>query len=156
VQSTGDRLLFFNLKLFYVSIKIIYPVNFKYVCIFISIKMTNMCPYIFLCLLVINICPVFLCINEKYMYGFQIVVGEALLQLPSHSLGVSWICCGHWFRLRHREFLDLVFVIYFFVYVYCVVFVLLRGDEDGFGFILALWFSLKILNMVLWIEDLGF
>jgi len=55
-------------------------------------------PIFFLCLLVINICPVFLCINEKYIYGFQIVVGEALLQLSSHSLDVSWICCGHWFR----------------------------------------------------------
>jgi len=45
--------------------------------------------HIFLCLLMINICPVFLCIDERYIYGFQIVVGEALMRLSSHSLGVS-------------------------------------------------------------------
>jgi len=38
--------------------------------------------HVFLCLLVI------LCINEKYIYGFQIVVDEAPQRLRFQSLGV--------------------------------------------------------------------
>ena len=45
--------------------------------------------HMFLCLSVVNICPVFLFINEKYIYGFQIVVDEAPQRLSFQSLGVG-------------------------------------------------------------------
>ena len=64
-------IFFFNLLM-----KIIYPVNF-WICqyFFVEKNMSlflpqwwQICVTCFLCLLVINICPVFLCINEKYLW----------------------------------------------------------------------------------------
>ena len=49
--------------------------------------MINMC-HMFLCLSMVNICPVFLIINEKYIYRFQIVVEETQQRLSFRSLGM--------------------------------------------------------------------
>jgi len=115
--------------------------------------------------------------NEKYIYGFQIVVDEAPPQLSSHSLGVIWFCCGHWFRstlllsctalastrlwvsflwwfMSDREFLDLVFAMFFFVFIYCHLFSFCSVVmKMGCGFVPTMWFGPKI--MVFWIEDMS-
>jgi len=91
--------------------------------------MTNMC-HMILCLSVVNICPVFLCINEKCIYGFQIVIDEAQQRLSFQSLGVCWFYSGHWFRstssLSCRAMvlmwlwvsLSLFLLLFFFIFVY--------------------------------------
>jgi len=131
--------------------------------------MTNMCLiFFFLCLLVINICLVSLCIKEKYIYGFYIIVGEAPPRLFTQSLGVSWFCCGHWFHstsslsyialtstrlwvsflwwiMSDREFFYLVFAMFFSFMLLTHVFVLFRGDEDG-------WWLCS--NSMIWSENL--
>jgi len=70
MQCTGDKLLFFNLrkKLFFLFIEENYLFRVFFLSnlsVFSYATMTNMYP-IFLCLLVINICPVFSSISEKY------------------------------------------------------------------------------------------
>jgi len=138
----------------------------------------QICVSYFLCLLMINICLVFLYIKEKYIYGFYIIVGETPPRLSSHSLGVSWLCCGHWFHstsslscialastrlwvsflwwiMSDREFFYLVFTMFFSFMWLTFVFVLFRGDEDGWWLCSAyvIWFE-NLESDFFWIEDL--
>ena len=127
----------------------------------------QICVTCFLCLSVVNICPVFLCINEKYIYGCQIVVDEVPQRMSFQSRGVCWFYCGHWFRstLSCRALvlkrlwvsLDLVFAMFFFIFVYWHLFSFCFLEmKMGGDFVSALWFCLKILNLVFWIEDMDY
>jgi len=135
VQYTGDRLLVF--KIYWR--KIFIPWIFKYVSVFLSKKYG-----IFFATMMINISLVFLCINEKNIYGFQIVINEALQWLSFQILGVCWFYCGHWFRStsslfvelwcwRDYELVSIWFLLCFFFH-FCLlafVFVLFHGGEYG-------------------------
>jgi len=65
---------------------------------FFATMMTNMHHLFFMFISDKCICPVFLCINEKHIYGFQIVVDEAPQRLSFQSFGVRWFYSCHWFR----------------------------------------------------------
>ena len=102
----------------------------------------QICVTCFLSLSVVNICPVYLCINEKYIYGFQIVVEEAQQWLSFQSLGMCWFYCGHWFRstsllscramvLTRLWVISVWFLFFFHFCLLAFIFVLFRGNEDG-------------------------
>ena len=114
----------------------------------------QICVTCFLCLLVINICPVFLCINEKYLW----VSDRRWLSAAATALSEFWcvlilLCLLVSFNVvvvflesserrhyglelwcwRSYELVSIWFFLCFFFH-FCLlafVFVLFRGDEDG-------------------------
>ena len=121
----------------------------------------QICVTCFSCLLVINICLVLLCINEKNIYGFQIVLDEAPQWLSFQSLGECWFYCGHWFRSTSSlscRALVLTWICFFsssFLFIgVCFRFIPWRWKRGG-DFVSAMWFCLKIMSLVFWIEDMG-
>jgi len=90
---------------------------------------------------------VLLWINEKYIYGFQIVVGEVLLQLSSHILGVSWFSCGHWFRST-SSWVSRSGFCYVFSFLFIVV---------CFRFVMWRWRSVWLyIGYVIWFENIKY
>ena len=129
MQCTGDRLLFFNLKLIYFFIyrwKKFIPWIFKYVFIFFAAMITNMCLIFFMFITYKHMSRVFMHRRKIYL----------------------------WWIMSDREFS--IWFLLCFIYVYRRLFSFCFVEmKMGGGVVPTLWFTLKILNMVFWIEDLS-